>query len=135
MIKIGNIYKYQGKAIENYRYGRTFVEVIYNCNYHKKMIIAESPESKIFDSDCRAKDLKCSFSDSIIVWDQEVIHKCPFKRLMNHELFRVDHLGFTSLKKNVRFIFKSLVRYCDQTLIYTVEGVYIAIYDNTDTLI
>jgi hypothetical protein len=52
----------------------------YRCSVSVRVIHGDDEDTKLFqavDHPCRAKDLECLMSDSIIVWDSSLIHTCP----------------------------------------------------------
>jgi hypothetical protein len=66
----------------DFRWWSTVTKVGEHCSLTNRVIHGKDRTSKLFksiDGDCRAQDLECVMSDSIIIWDKNVIHECPYE--------------------------------------------------------
>jgi len=98
---------------------------VFSCSTVVKLIVASSPQSRLFGTKCIATDNECSFHDSIIIWNDNIIHKiCPFNRLMTTTLNQSDDY---LVNKNYQILlqYSTLVDYCDTKMILTTEGLYL----------
>ena len=61
-----------------YSYWSNKVVEYYFCWMGPKPITALNENDLVFNQKCKAKDLRCSLGDIIIIWKKETIHECPF---------------------------------------------------------
>jgi len=101
------------------------------CRYNKIHISAEYLDSDMFGVKCKPFELSCKMHDSVIVWSNNTIHKCPFKRVIKREKFQITTLGFVSYKNNLNFVYEKVENHCGIDLLKMVEGFYIKMHDNT----
>ena len=59
----------------------------HTCRITAVNIEPESEESNLFlnlnKRSCKAKDMLCSVQGGIIIWEDSIIHYCPFDRVSN----------------------------------------------------
>ena len=61
-------------------------------------VIAESSNtSLIFTNDCIVSDWYCQLHDSVIFWQKDVVHTCPFKRIY---IGYFDSIGNIIMERN-----------------------------------
>ena len=48
------------------------------CSLKYRVITAKTKEENLFHKNCKAKDLHCRMDDSIIIWSEDIINKCPY---------------------------------------------------------
>ena len=70
---------YDGTLKEDYSWMRGTTTKVVVCSFYKRRLIAIDAESKVLESDCLAKDLSCSSSTSITIWDKSVLIACPYQ--------------------------------------------------------
>jgi hypothetical protein len=99
----------------------------YSCSISYRIINAENTETRIFNSikyPCKARDLECPLLDSIIIWNKDVIHECPY------ELVRTEIFTSTSqnrvYSKTLLFQIVSKISECNLILYKTSEGLFIS---------
>jgi hypothetical protein len=105
------------------------------CSVNVRQINADSPTSKLYSSalsGCRVNDLECTFSDSIIIWDQSVIHPCPFEYLDRKEFKTWGGNKVTTEKLLFELI--GTFEACNMTLHKTNEGLYMTLDPNAGLL-
>ncbi len=67
----------------NYSYFSTIINLLIECEIFQVNIISEKKEHKIIKNErtfsaCLSKDYYCMLKKSIIVWEDEIVHVCPF---------------------------------------------------------
>ena len=81
------------------------------CSFYKRRLIAIDAESKVFESDWqKAKDLLCSSSTSITIWDKSAIIVCPYQ-----EMERISKLMVIAQDPTSQYAYKvtEVVTVCD----------------------
>ena len=92
------------------------------------LITANNEKDLVFSDFCKVEDYYCKLESSVIIWDKDIIHKCPVRRILTNKKFYIVKNGF--MAEDLYFIFKNLVNVCGTTLILTIEGVLLLIKDN-----
>ena len=92
------------------------------------LITANNEKDRVFSDFCKVEDYYCKLESSVIIWDKDIIHKCPVRRILTNKKFYIVKNGF--MAEDLYFIFKNLVNVCGTTLILTIEGVLLLIKDN-----
>lgn len=95
-----------------YSWGQSIVKAGDACLFREKEIIAEDKNSFLFGTDCRGIDLHCQVGDSMVIWENSIVHNCPFRRIMKQVEFEVTDTGFNSQSKNLNFIFSNSLNWC-----------------------
>ena len=54
-------------------------QTLYECKIIPKVISATKKDDNLFGSSCKAKDLKCELSESIVIWKPDIVLDCPFR--------------------------------------------------------
>jgi hypothetical protein len=127
--------KYKEEPKETYNYWKTANEKIVNCEFHKTAIYATDQKEPLFEnaqSRCLARDLYCLHENSITIWDESIIHKCPYYRIKEEKFNITENIMisefnlFQTTSKNTE---------CGMVLISTTEGVYVTENEEADKLI
>ena len=95
----------------------------YFCKFNTKLIIAPSKYSKIFDN-CFVSHYECTLPDSIIVWNENVIHTCPFEIVM-HDHFKYNKNLVWNEYQNVLFQKLDTHIHCNIEMYATQEGLFV----------
>ena len=106
---------------------------VYDCEILPKVISAKNAIDHIFGTNCVPTDLSCIFKKSIIVWDESIIMKCPFRPLKLKELFLLveeengDELLISySNRTGLAMKIKKEIQQCGCPLLETTEGLYVS---------
>ena len=96
----------------------------YTCWITNRVITAETIETKIFHSvngPCKATDLQCQMVDSIIIWNRNVFHRCPYEfvDVFEFEVGPQNRLISNSLFFQIDGSFME----CNMTMFSTNEGI------------
>ncbi|RNA35356.1 hypothetical protein BpHYR1_031094 [Brachionus plicatilis] len=102
----------------------------YSCKVTPKVISAKKENDTLFNSNCKATDLKCILDNSIIIWDRVVIHECPLF-IISYEKFalKIDSDVLIS-ESSLVFQVDKVENHCDLNLMTTMEGKYIGMKTN-----
>jgi len=76
-----------------YSWGQSIVKAGDVCIFKERDIIAEDKNSYLFGTECKGTDLHCQVGDSMIIWSDSIVHKCPFRRIMKHLEVEVTERG------------------------------------------
>lgn len=63
----------------------THVFTLHECKFSNRLLISDSFEKNVLQGSvgsCLVNDLYCELSKSIVIWDEEIIRKCLFERIM-----------------------------------------------------
>ena len=99
----------------------------YRCSVSVRVIHGNYEDTKLFkavDHPCRAKDLECLMSDSIIVWDSSVINTCQYE-FLGSNLFIASSNDLLISPPNF-FVLNSQFNECYMDIFGTNEGFYLA---------
>ena len=105
----------------------------FSCQIVPKFITAIHENDHIFGTDCMPSNLYCYLPRSIIVWNESIIMKCPFRPLKlsvrmkqiinsNNEEILLSHNN----EARWAFKIKEKISECGKTLLKTTEGLYLA---------
>ncbi len=119
---------YNGEPKEVYNYWTSHKETGYNCQLSKRNILAKNLESSVFDKKCKAKDLECKIGDKIIIWQDEVVRKCPLQQILMIKNATLTGNRIIDNKHKHTFFIKTRQNYCNMSLFETTTGLFI----NTD---
>ena len=134
MVCVGTICEYEFTADEEYKWWDKVIKSGYRCQVKEQLIEADNKYSVVFRgmNSCVASDLFCKLKDSIVVWNNSVIHECPFELVDEIEMKSTDHHVYVSTSKNLLFNVDSLnaalgntMMRCGLPLLQTSEGLFI----------
>ena len=70
-------------VVEEHSYFQDLVKHAYRCKMEFISILGNNVNTSLFlDDKCYALDKQCIGVDSIVVWDLDIIHKCPYEELV-----------------------------------------------------
>ena len=126
---------------------RSYVD--YNCETEERLLLAKHANDSLFEDilnlsnskSCKVTDYHCYKIDYVLVWDENVIHKCPFEKLnsiSNDEIktnknfvfvkttrTTDNQLGIMSKEDNLFFSLSSIEYKCNSIIVGTNEGIYL----------
>lgn len=108
-----------------FSYASTNTQQGVECTYLKRRIVASSKQEEVFGTRCKVIDLKCKKKDSIIVWEEDIIRRCPLYYVATHKVKR-----FTSdmyFLENLTFEKSREVSLCGKKVIETYEGLFLTL--------
>jgi len=103
----------------------------YSCSIKPRVISANSENDRVFATKCIIKDKKCELHDSIIIWDNEIIHKCPLYEVSN-TLFKIKGFFLWNDREKLGFQFEKFVNVCNSQVIQTTEGLFLSRFKIND---
>ena len=119
---------------DDYHWWSTVVKVGYRCWTNPKRIMADDLKTNLFGtrSSCRAKDLYCILSESVVVWTKDVIHDCPFERIDVLKFVFYENMNKLVFNREQRllFVINSKFMSCNSTMYTTNENIYLATEPN-----
>ena len=103
----------------------------YSCTIKPRVISASSENERVFGTKCVIKDKKCELHDSIIIWDNEIIHRCPLYEISN-TLFKIKGFFLWNEREKLGFQFEKFVNVCNAQVIQTTEGLFLSRFKIND---
>jgi hypothetical protein len=73
-----NMCTYSGMPKDDYSFWYTKTGRGVRCKVTSRVISAKTLETKLFNTECRPRDLYCRLKYSTIYWDSSILHECPF---------------------------------------------------------
>ena len=128
----GNTCGFDGEPIPTYSWGSTNMLVNYTCRVHAKYITAHTEDDNLWDTECKAKDLRCGLNNGVmVIWNASIIHTCPYI-YVGHEIAEKAYLYSpnTILMKSKGWLFQVTeeVKDCGgYSLFKTAEGLYLSV--------
>ena len=109
--------KFSETIIPEYSYFYKIIKESVHCVTIPKMIVAKEENSHIFNSKCTPLDFKCELDDSIIIWNKNIIHQCPYVRLKEKIKFEVnpETLNLRNIENHWGLRIKKQVKACHDT--------------------
>jgi hypothetical protein len=110
---------------EEYRWLGSIKKEGLRCSLKYRVITARTKEENLFHKNCKATDLHCRMEDSIIVWNEDIISKCPYAYVTQDSF---SHTGDDILYSSVpNHLFKLTNKFteCGMEIYGTTEGLYI----------
>lgn len=103
---------------------QTLVFTSYKCEVFRRPIIGENENSVLFPNvvagqPCTAKDLNCRTKDGIIVWNENIVHKCPYE-FIQEGIFELT--GAIAIDRNQSILFQIINNKteCDMVMLESV---------------
>ena len=109
-----------------------YTDEYFSCKLMPRLVIAKGFNEHIFGTDCIPKDLACNLPKSIIVWDESIMMKCPFRPIVLRAdttiITKADNRQIFLMSNDTKWVMKSknIVNACGYELIQTTEGLYIS---------
>ena len=107
---------------------------MYECKIIPKVISAAKIDDNLFGTKCKAIDLECKLTESIVIWKPDVLLNCPFRPLK----YSVDVTSQTNdngkmiiINKNMSIAFeiiKSVTECQNKTLLLRTDGSYLSFH-------
>ena len=97
-----------------------------HCVVKERELTAVNSKSKVFGS-CKVEDNYCVVGYSTYVWEEKIVHTCPFRRVIKQQEFEVLQNGFKN--NEFAFVYAGLTDYCGSKLIKTDEGAFVRFSD------
>jgi len=114
-------------AVPKYEYGwlstKTYTD--YSCSIKPRVISAVTENDRVFGTKCIIKDLKCELQDSIIIWNLDIIHKCPYYEI-SYTSYRIKGFFLWNEKDKLGFQYEKFINACDTKVIQTTEGLFLS---------
>ena len=120
---------YQSEPKLEYQWLSQREYINYKCEIITRPIVGETEDSVVFPSSitnqaCTAKQLYCKTHDSIIIWDQDVIHKCQYEFVQSANFQIIDNVMIDK-EQSLLFQLNKRVNNCEMEMNSTTEGLYL----------
>lgn len=108
-------------------YGQSIDFVGYSCRVDKIKVFSNDFSKKIIKdakSPCLARDLVCKTDEITIIWNEEIIHECPYNLVKRVSLNNSGDIWYSDEE---RLDFQSTRKFkdCDSIFYETTEGLFI----------
>ena len=90
----------------------------YSCHFTSRTIVEPTESSLLFGTKCKAIDLYCIFHASTVIWNDKIIHTCPFNHITDTWLESEENV-LNNQQKFFLFEPKEKVNFCNTELINT----------------
>ncbi len=118
--------KYIPQITADYKWFSTTTVTEYECHITPRTLSAKKLDDNLFGTMCKAKDLYCRLDDSIMVWDESVMHKCPFSKIVQMEFkFNIENAVAYNMTEKLLFQLLPVEKHCETDMIPTQEGLYL----------
>jgi hypothetical protein len=155
---------YEEEVSLSFNYIADLLFEAYKCSFAVR-VISSTDENKVMidkhKQPCKAKDLSCILHDSTVIWNKDVIHECPYEKILPDLTIRSlganSNLWTTKIPKpkTIRLQPKEIITYhghkrqtkdkqpsllfkiteaitqCNHTMYTTSEGLYLILSNNT----
>ena len=88
-------WEFDGTPKPLYKWAHTEISIGYKCSLFKTEVRARTLNDTVFDESCLVKDYSCAQGNSLIVWGNDVIKKCPYESFSKK--------NFTHIGNNILF--------------------------------
>ena len=105
--------------------------ITYECHLSNRIISAKKSTDLILGANCKAIDKYCILHDSTVIWDQSIIHSCPFKAYKVEEFTQQGELLINANNNVFYKINKKREHACGLSFYTTEEGVYLTEYNSS----
>jgi hypothetical protein len=110
-----------------FAYAKTLKFFGYICEINKVLLYSNNYNKKVFSdatSACLPADLYCKTKDLTIIWDESILHDCPYQFIKQLKLNISDNIWSSD---DERLVFQSTKRSlkCNITMFETTEGFYL----------
>jgi hypothetical protein len=113
--------------VEYSYFGPPRIFVSYHRHVFKRHIVGSSLTQPLYlnaDSRCWPEDLYCQIQENIIIWENDIIHKCPFFFIRQ---IPATIIGNIIIGDNLLFQITNKQQACDVHIMSTTEGIYISV--------
>ena len=125
----GLICRHKVKLNESFQWMTKIESIGYNCHVQPRKIDAKSIDDPLFHAvapSCHAQDYFCQQSDSIFIWNKDVIHTCPYKIIAIIDMFKVGNTVHSS-KERLFFDITHTENDCGKQIFGTSEGLFLGL--------
>ena len=115
---------------DEYRWWDTVTKIGYRCWLSPKRIVADELNSNLFGTRqvCKAEDYYCKLADSVVIWNQNIIHDCPFERIdILKFVFYENFKMIFNRHDRLLFVLNQKINACNTSIYTTNEKIFIAI--------
>ena len=77
------------KVSREFIWADTPVKSTDHCTVRRRLITANNEKDTVFSDFCKVEDFYCKLESSIIIWNKDIIHKCPVRRILTNKKFDV----------------------------------------------
>ena len=119
---------YDGTPQAEYVWPRTIPKTGYKCQFYPRIINAEQVSDFIFQTpghNCYPRDLECKLHDSVVIWEPDVIHSCPFELLWIADFEVIHENLYVTNTSKLLFQVTGYIQECGQTLLTTSKGMFL----------
>ena len=98
---------------------------IYNCEIGDYLVLGNTLTQPLFSdalSSCLAKDMHCILPRTTVIWEQNIIHNCPYSRIQSLNATLTDNIV---VGDNFMFQISNTFNECNMEISETTEGVYL----------
>jgi hypothetical protein len=113
--------------VEYSYFGPPRIFVSYHRHVFKRHIVGSSLTQPLYlnaDSRCWPEDLYCQIQENILIWENDIIQKCPFFFIRQ---IPVTIIGNIIIGDNLLFQITNKQQACDVHIMSTTEGIYISL--------
>jgi hypothetical protein len=113
--------------VEYSYFGPPRIFVSYHRHVFKRHIVGSSLTQPLYlnaDSRCWPEDLYCQIQENILIWENDIIHKCPFFFIRQ---IPATIIGNIIIGDNLLFQITNKQQACDVHIMSTTEGIYISV--------
>ena len=98
----------------------------YHCHVYKRIIIGTSLTQPLFlnaESRCLAEDLYCQLQETVIIWESDIIHRCPYFFIRSISVTILDTM---IIGENLLFQIINKHTACGVDLMSSSEGLFLS---------
>ena len=143
----GKSCKYSAKFQLSYAWLESRKHEEYNCETHERILTAKNENDLLFGNadglnSCKTTDFFCYKLDYIVVWNKDIVHKCPYEIItVNSSSLKVfdpeddfmfaenigktNNIGIISPEENLYFSLTTVEYVCNSLVVGTNEGIYL----------
>lgn len=97
----------------------------YKCSIRRRKIVADHPESLVYNTNCQINKYYCIVHDTTMVWKRKIVHSCPYEVLGYAHVQLFDN-RMVDISQNLAFMFNSFEIVCNRKVIKTTEGLFLS---------
>ena len=107
----------------------------YRCIFHSVSILAKTKTAEIFnEGKCKANEFKCEINKEMLVWNQSVIHECPYEIINLKGKFIKKNNYLINYEENVLLEPTIEIKQCDTRLFKTNQGIFLTYESNREKI-
>ena len=143
----GKSCKYSAKFQLSYVWLESRKHEEYNCETHERILTAKNENDLLFGNadglnSCKTTDFFCYKLDYIVVWNKDILHKCPYEIItvnssslkaydpeydfmFAENIGKTSNIGIISPEENLYFSLTTVEYVCNTLVVGTNEGIYL----------